>query len=186
MKASSSITNLDTSNPSDNPNGTYKNESSLGAKDGTVLNKVALADLHAMIFKCVRDSGITVNDDFDNNTNGYQLHEAMFGTPWVTVSSFSNGAGTSTGPYAGGKSVRYRKVQGAEYVHLEGWSEPTASDNLTAFTLPVGFRPASPGIIPICANDGAITNMVYKTDGTISTEGSGAASLYFNVYLPLG
>lgn len=185
MKNYTSITNLDTTNPADDPNGTMKEETSAGAQDGTVYDKTWAADFYALFWKCVRESGITPNDDFDNETNGYQLHQAMFGTPWVTISVFTNGAATSTGPLTGGKGVRYRKVQGGKYVHLEGWYAPATVNGNTAFTLPVGYRPASPGIVAISANDGANGSITYNVDGTISDNLAAATSVFVNVLLPL-
>lgn len=69
------LTNIDNSNLSDYPNGRIKNQTGLG--DGTPVNEIVYGDYHETFAKLMRLYGIAYNGLPDNETNTYQLVEAM-------------------------------------------------------------------------------------------------------------
>ncbi|PXX26286.1 hypothetical protein C7967_11548 [Thalassospira sp. 11-3] len=69
------LTNIDKSNLTDFPNGRIKDNS--GAGDGTPVNERVYGDLHEVFAKLMRLYGISYNGLPDNETNGYQLLDAL-------------------------------------------------------------------------------------------------------------
>lgn len=59
----------------DYPNGRTRDRA--GSTAGTSLNEALLGDMIQFFQKMVIDSGITLNDDPDNVTNGFQLYQAL-------------------------------------------------------------------------------------------------------------
>ena len=172
----------------DNPSGLIKD----GTTDGTLWNKVFANDLYQAIWKCVRDSGITPNGDFDNVSNGYQLFDAMFGYNWKEVgndgglTTFLNGATASTGPYTGGRTLRYCKSNGGKILHIEGWYTPPSTDFTDVFVLPSGYRPNQSCAAVVVTFGQVISYDKILSSGNYTTgETGGAASLYVNISLPL-
>ena len=96
MRDKSLLTNIDNSNPTDYPNGRIQNNS--GASNGTPVNEYVYGDVHEMKDKLMRLYGITYNGLPDNETNGYQLIDALialaskndFLIPLTTSSSVLN------------------------------------------------------------------------------------------------
>lgn len=77
MKNYTEITRLDTTgSPIDYPNGQLKQATDKYIEDGTVVNKIFLQDWWNMIWKCVRLSGITPNNNFDTDGNS-QMFDAV-------------------------------------------------------------------------------------------------------------
>lgn len=71
-------TNLDDENPSVNPNGKLRDETSFGAKDGTLLSESLLDDWYQTFYKIFREgSPSSPNRLPENETNGYQLYDAL-------------------------------------------------------------------------------------------------------------
>ncbi len=69
------LVNIDNSNLSDYPNGRIKNNT--GSGDGTPVNEFVYGDLHEAFAKLMRMYAISYNGLPDNETNGYQLVEAL-------------------------------------------------------------------------------------------------------------
>lgn len=69
------LTNIDNSNLADYPNGRIKNQTGLG--DGTPVNEIVYGDYHETFAKLMRLYGFAYNGLPDNETNTYQLVEAM-------------------------------------------------------------------------------------------------------------
>lgn len=69
--------NVDKSDLTAYPSGRIKNNSGVG--DGTGVNEATKGDLHQMIEKLMRLYAITPNDLPDNETNGFQLIDALRG-----------------------------------------------------------------------------------------------------------
>jgi hypothetical protein len=67
--------NIDNSNPSVYPNGRIKDNTSSG--NGTPVNEFVYGDLHEMKDKLMRLYGIVPNDLPDNESNGFQLIDAL-------------------------------------------------------------------------------------------------------------
>jgi len=167
----------------------YPSGQPLDGASGTLLNVTSYGDVFSFFWKCVREAGVTPNGLADNENDGYQLFDsvqkAVLGeTSWVTVTAFTNGAAASTGP-SDGNGVRYRKSNGGKIVEVEGWLTPTSTSGLTAFTLPVGYRPSGYANMLLVANDGALGNVVFSTDGTVKTDLGGVSSVYIRASLTL-
>jgi hypothetical protein len=60
----------------DYPRGDIKNNS--GANDGTPVDRNVYGDIHQFFEKMFAESGLTANNMLDNETNGYQLYEALY------------------------------------------------------------------------------------------------------------
>ncbi len=75
MRSLESNPNVDLSNLVDYPNGRIKDNT--GAGDGTAVNERVKGDFHQMIEKTMRLYGITPNNLPDNETNGFQIVEAL-------------------------------------------------------------------------------------------------------------
>lgn len=58
--------------------GTIKDDS--GANDGTPVNVEVYGDLHQLLQRMATEADITINDLPDNDTNGFQLYEALLKT----------------------------------------------------------------------------------------------------------
>ena len=71
--------NIDNSDLANFPNGRIQDNT--GAGNGTPVNEIVYGDIHEFFAKLMRLSGITYNDLPDNESNGYQLLEAMKGVP---------------------------------------------------------------------------------------------------------
>lgn len=69
------LTNIDNSNLIVYPNGRIKDNS--GADDGTPVNELVYGDLHEFFAKLMRLAGIVYNGLPDNETNGFQLVDAL-------------------------------------------------------------------------------------------------------------
>jgi hypothetical protein len=67
--------NIDNSNPSVYPNGRIKDNT--GSGNGTPVNEFVYGDLHEMKDKLMRLYGIVPNDLPDNESNGFQLIDAL-------------------------------------------------------------------------------------------------------------
>lgn len=63
--------NIDDSNLAAYPNGQVKDNDGTG--DGFPLNRVTTSDIYEFFDKLIRLAGITFNNSFDNETNGYQF-----------------------------------------------------------------------------------------------------------------
>lgn len=71
----STLTNIDASDLVNYPNARIKNNT--GAGDGTPVNEFVYGDIHEAMAKLMRLYGLSYNGLPDNETNGYQLIEAM-------------------------------------------------------------------------------------------------------------
>lgn len=67
--------NIDLSDPVKYPNGRIKDNT--GSGDGTPVNRLIYGDLHEFFAKLMRLAAITYNGFPDNETNGYQLVDAV-------------------------------------------------------------------------------------------------------------
>lgn len=75
MRNKGTLTNIDNSDPANYPDGRIKNNT--GAGNGTPVNEFVYGDLHEAKDKLMRLYGIAYNGLPDNETNGYQLIDAM-------------------------------------------------------------------------------------------------------------
>ncbi len=103
---------IDTSDPSNYPNGNIKDDSTGVAGDGTPINVETTADIHQTFYRALAQGGITANGDPDNVSNGYQYAQAFGLEEWVdggTVSAAMIGGSITI---SGGDTVyhRYRLV----------------------------------------------------------------------------
>lgn len=69
------FTNVDTSDPTNYPSGQIKDDT--GAGDGTPVNVETNGDIQQFFTKLLELAGITASGDPDNETNGYQLIQAL-------------------------------------------------------------------------------------------------------------
>lgn len=75
MRNKGTLANIDNSDPSNYPNGRIKNNT--GSGNGTPVNEFVYGDIHEAKDKLMRLYGISYNGLPDNETNGYQLIEAL-------------------------------------------------------------------------------------------------------------
>ena len=117
------------------PNGRLKD----GLTDGTEANESVLGDMYQVFLKAMRDAGITPNGLPDNETNGWQMFDACFGTTKVPITTFYNGVvGGSNNPSR--VAVRAWKENGGKTVRIEGWIKLGATgDNDDLFQVPTGI-----------------------------------------------
>lgn len=177
----------------DYPEGKARNETL--SVLGTEWNAELMNDLFMAILKACRDTGLndsSKNGLPDNETNGYQLFNAIFGFEWKEVgndgglTSFTNGASSSTGPLTGGRTIRYTKFAGGKMLHIEGWYGVTSSDDQVAFTLPVGYRPNQGARFNVVRNDGGMYVDQINSDGQyLCEDGIIGGRKYVNITLPL-
>jgi len=191
MKRVSDFTRINTTPNPDFPSGQILDATGKYKEDGTVINQNFLQDWYNLFQKCVRDSGIVPNGDFDTATNA-QLHDACFGTPKVPITTFYNGVTALN--QQDESNVRVWKENGGKTFRLEGWIGGTAcAADTYMFLLPEGYRPAKNVYIHALATDVNIisTNVVYEAfSGKIKsldaiTSSSGENRHYFNVSIPL-
>jgi hypothetical protein len=169
------------------PNGRIKE----GIAEGTLWDEAVTGDFYQVFLKAMREAGITPNGLPDNQTNGWQMFDACFGTAWKEVgndgglTTFTNGAASSSGPLSPGNKIRYRKINGGKCLQIDGWYVPTTLDYTTAFTLPVGYRPSGFTMFTSITNDGSILHSDIRADGTVSSNAGGAGSIFLSVVIPL-
>lgn len=124
------------------PYGDLRNDPGNGT--GTPVDRVLLSDVMQTMEKIMNESGISPNGQLDNETNGFQIFEAMqrvFGNNVSTDWADLPGAQYES-TYPEGKAQYLRDSGG--FVHFRGvWNsdDPQVGDPLG--TLPVGFRPAA-------------------------------------------
>lgn len=75
MRDKSLVINIDNSDPANYPNGRIKDDP--GNSTGTPVNEYVYGDIHENVAKLLRLYGINYNNIPDNETNGYQLVEAI-------------------------------------------------------------------------------------------------------------
>jgi len=75
MRSLASNPNIDNGDLANYPNGRIKDNT--GSNDGTAVNERVKGDLHQAIEKLMRLYGITPNDLPDNETNGFQIIDAL-------------------------------------------------------------------------------------------------------------
>lgn len=139
------------------PFGNIKDDT--GSGDGTPVDKAVYADFHQFFEKLMNAAGVTHNNLPDNQTNGFQLFDAlkkiildsMQGEDWHQISTFS-----------------YRKGKDG-FVYTKGYIKFNES-----ITLPSGYRPASQQIVHSSGMDqsGVASNSIYiyiNADGTITS-----------------
>lgn len=110
------------------PFGNIKDDS--GAGDGTPVDKAVYADFHQFFEKLMNAAGITHNNLPDNQTDGFQLFDALMKVfqpdDWDNDTLYDNIS----------NRVRFRKDKFG-WVHMVG----IISQGSTTLTLPVGYRP---------------------------------------------
>jgi hypothetical protein len=183
----STRTDIDKTELAKYPDGRIKE----GIADGTLWDEAVTGDFYQVFLKAMRDAGITPNGLPDNQTNGWQMFEACFGTEWKTVgadggaTTFLNGASSSGGSLNGGQNIRYRKINGGKCVQLDGWFNAASTGYETSFILPVGYRPSGSLRFPVKLNDGSDSTLdIFSTDGVVRTE-FGTNSVCVSVIFPL-
>lgn len=67
--------NIDNSNPADYPNARIRNND--GSGNGTPVDESVYGDIHEFHAKIMREAKVDYNNLPDNNTNGYQLYDAL-------------------------------------------------------------------------------------------------------------
>lgn len=73
-KGINNFPNMDTSDPTNYPNGQSKDNP--GNNTGTPVNRLTLSDFQQFFAKLLRLAGITANNQFDNEGNGFQYLDA--------------------------------------------------------------------------------------------------------------
>lgn len=126
----------------DYPSGDIKDNPS-----GTVINRKSNSDIQQLMQKMMREAAITPSGLPDNDSNGYQLYDAINilsgGGVWADISSFgTDWAG------AAGNEPRYKKKIFGSTVFFAGVFKTTGtSPDQIIGTLPSGFRPSRALII---------------------------------------
>ena len=92
--------NIDTTDPTNYPNGNIKDDPA--GLIGTPINKLTTADIHQTFYRALNRSNITANNTPDNATNGYQYALALGLEAWQAGGTIYSG---TTLPLAGGSFV---------------------------------------------------------------------------------
>lgn len=160
----------------DYPNGRQKD----GASDGTLFNEVLTGDILQLFAKVMRNSGLEYNDLPDNETNDYQLFQALFAAPSKEVGNDSGETTLSDEIESG--NIYYRKIAGGTRVEISA-RELTVSesfdDSLVLFTLPEGFLPLINKNGKITRNDGENLDE-YNEDLLVASNGDVWVSRIYN------
>lgn len=135
-----------------------------GGNDGTPMDRSVMSDYFQFFAKMLAESGITPNDLLENDTNGYQYHQALLvesrkalhtlETPWTAVSPL-NGWLAGTAEYC---------KDHLGFVHFRGAMDGSSNTSLQMFAL-TGLLVPESGTMPsrqICANDGGTLSSNYR------------------------
>lgn len=191
MKRVSDFIRINTTPNPDYPSGQIKDATDKYTEDGTVINQNFIQDWYNFFQKCVRDSGIVPNGDFDTASNA-QLFDAVMGTPKIPITSYFNGVSGSL--IADRNALRVWKENGGRILRLEGWTQGgTVGINGAIFELPVGFRPKKDIYVHAMGDDNdmpsgtikiygviGIAETVVKISGTLND-----MAHYYNASIPL-
>ena len=175
MKRVSDFTRIDTTPNPDYPSGQIKNAIDKYSESGTVINKNFIQDWYNFFQKCVRDSGIVPDGNFDTATNA-QLFDAVKKattgtTDWELITSFE---GNSTqNPFSNENDLMIRFNAG--YVEIFGAYFQGTTGN--GFNVPAKYVPIkgkfkmimasnTSDVIAMSINEGS--NNVYLNGGITS------------------
>lgn len=122
------------------PYGDLRNDP--GDNTGTPIDRVLMSDVMQTMERIMSQSGITANGQLDNETNGFQIYEAMqklFGrslaTDWIDLPGASY-----IYPSAQGRAQILKDSNG--FIHFRGvWSHDDPAPSMIVGTLPAGYRP---------------------------------------------
>jgi len=156
----------------DYPNGKINDDS--GSGNGTPVNEAVIGDIIQFFQKLLIGAGITANNLFDNDNNGYQLvdalddriHEKMPPTAaWLNMTS------------AGNYDLDYR-LTNLDSVQVRLLLQKTFLANVTILTLPSGYRPTKE-LVFSTEYDGSI---IIQTNGVVKSGGNGAKGFVSSTY----
>lgn len=191
MKNPLSADGLDTATDVENYHyGQLKDATDDTSQDGTVIDKVLLADIRTAFMRAVRLTGIPINDQFDTE-NSSQLFDACFGTTKVPITTFYNEYYNSDETYV--NPLRIWKEKGGKEVRIEGWIRGgNAGINVPIFLLPEGYRPTklvNSVIVGYGSNQVTVTKLRYNYENykvEIESEIGELSSLgYINWSIPI-
>ena len=195
MKNPLSAEGLDTTTDVANYNyGQLKDATDDTSQDGTVIDKVLLADIRTAFMRAVRLTGIPINDQFDTE-NSSQLFDALKkalpnDSGWIEVTNFNAGCtqGSDLAADTGFGKLRVRRVN--EIVFITGGFYCNGEGG--GFTLPASilFNPELNVRKQLITSNLNNTTTVYPftidTDGVVVISGGfTAGNYYFNTSFPI-
>lgn len=175
----SARTDIDKTEPAKYPDGRIKD----GITDGTKAGEEVVGDFYQVFLKAMRDAGITPNGLPDNETNGWQMFDAMKiafagDSGWVEVTDLADG--NTTGDDAGYGKLRCRRLNGMVYI-TGSYIQGTGNNG---FTLPLGYRPIKPLFNKLPSSDGS--GFIVNDIGRVYFAGGISAGTYsFNCSFPI-
>jgi hypothetical protein len=108
-------------------------------------------------------------------THEHPRYASAYPEDWTDVSSFSNSWVNFGSIY---QDARYRKLPDGT-VHIQGLiKNGSIGSSYSAFTLPVGYRPAAALVIPTITNTG-VGYFEVRSDGKVATVSGGNG--YFSI-----
>lgn len=151
MKRVSDFIRINTTPNPDYPSGQIKDATDKYTEDGTVINQNFIQDWYNFFQKCVRDSGIVPNGDFDTATNA-QLFDAVKKattgiTDWELITSFDGNSRQNSEPSDDDLMIRFN----AGYVEIFGTYFQGTSGN--GFYVPAKYVPEKNKMRMITASD---------------------------------
>lgn len=148
--------NIDKSNLIAYPNGQIKDNS--GPGDGTPVSRLTYSDLHEFFAKLMRMAGLVYNSKYDNETNGFQLVDAMIalaGKNDMVATLNTDGTNVTAGLKLGilvldEQLICKAAVDYASEIHISGTDATTA-----ALTVPSAYK-AGDYVLLINSNAGIV------------------------------
>lgn len=140
-----------------------------GNNTGTALNENTCGDQHQFFEGLLAIGNVTPNNLPENALNGFQYSVALQYIPKIQTDfyhtvgfpmqpSFVNSFASSS--YISGPSAGYKKGDRTNRVYLQGaFQRSTELNSTTAWTMPLGYRPASNVTVPILMRN----NSLYKS-----------------------
>jgi len=157
--------------------------------DLTLISEEVNGDIIQFFQKLIQLVSITENDLADNETNGYQLVDALNEymllrtESWTSATLLNSWVDVASADYS---PVRYRKYA-QRMIHIEG--SCISGTDIHVFTLPVGYRPTYKTLFTFSSLDATEAQRqgvvfengeVYLNTSTVPT-----ASIAFNFLIPL-
>lgn len=98
-------------------------------ESGTVINGDFHNDWLTVFGRSTERSKTVPNGNRDNEVDGYQLYESLFGTQWIGITPLFGFQIVTNNEF------KYRFISGGSYVHVKGYVEVTSLEDGIIFTL---------------------------------------------------
>lgn len=168
-----------------------------GNGTGTPVDEDVYGDFHQFFALLLPIGQVTPNDLEENGTNGYQSIIALQNIPKAQYDIFHQVGGSLEPPYQNSfatsayitalEGLRYKLDAKTNRVYFSGACQRATESILTAFTLPVAYRPAQDRAIPMLLfNNGIFIPCLMKvnaTTGAVSFLGNAGDTVSLATYI---